>query len=91
MAEGRLLFLAPTNRFVADLVGYANVLRGTVVAPGDGTATVIGTGSSTPLSRWGAGRAGAAVGVIIRPKWSKIATRDVGGEAGGDREAGGAS
>jgi ABC-type Fe3+/spermidine/putrescine transport system ATPase subunit len=94
MADGRLqqysapweLYHEPANRFVADFVGYANVLPGTVVATDRGTATVSVAGSATglrchdPAAR---GREGATVGVMVRPEWFELS------DGGGDSAPGG--
>jgi ABC-type Fe3+/spermidine/putrescine transport system ATPase subunit len=87
MSEGRLqqysapweLYHAPANRFVADFVGYANVLPARVVQGGAGVATVTVAGSSTPLRcQDPAGRAtvGAEVGVMVRPEWFALSDAD---------------
>ncbi|MBA2666438.1 MAG: ABC transporter ATP-binding protein [Trueperaceae bacterium] len=87
MADGRLqqysepweLYHAPANRFVADFVGYANVIPGRVLERGAGTATVLVPGSNTPLrcldpaSR---AAAGADVGVMVRPEWFTLSPAD---------------
>jgi ABC-type Fe3+/spermidine/putrescine transport system ATPase subunit len=85
MSDGRLqqystpwdLYHAPANRFVADFVGYANVLPGRVTTFGDGVATVVleGLAGGRELRCHDpAGRAqrGATVGVMVRPEWFDV-------------------
>jgi ABC-type Fe3+/spermidine/putrescine transport system ATPase subunit len=88
MSDGRLqqystpwdLYFAPANRFVADFVGYANVLPGRVTSADDGWATVAlasvdgnGLRCSDPAGR---ARLGATVGVMVRPEWFTVLESD---------------
>ena len=84
MAEGRLqqysdpwdVYHAPANRFVADFVGYVNVLPGRVTDVGEGTATVslAELGVAGLVCRDPASRAslGSRVGVMVRPEWFEV-------------------
>ncbi len=81
MNEGRLqqysepweVYHAPVNRFVADFVGYANVLPGRVVQAEGGIATValaaLPDGALRCLDPVGRARPGSEVGVMVRPEW----------------------
>jgi ABC-type Fe3+/spermidine/putrescine transport system ATPase subunit len=81
------LYHAPVNRFVADFVGYANVLPGRVVSAEPGTATVAIAAAPGDALRCldpvGRARQGAAVGVMVRPEWFTV------DGAGADAAAGG--
>lgn len=84
MADGRLqqysdpwrLYREPVNRFVADFVGYANVVPGIVHAVDDATTSVAipASGGATLhcLDPAGRARRGANVGIMIRPEWFTV-------------------
>ena len=84
MNEGRLLqysdpwelYHAPVNRFVADFVGYANVLPGRVLSAEGGLASVAIAASPGAALRCldpvGRASAGAEVGVMVRPEWFAV-------------------
>jgi ABC-type Fe3+/spermidine/putrescine transport system ATPase subunit len=75
------LYHAPANRFVADFVGYANMLAATVASIGDGVATVrvdqaVGTGGlvcQDPVAR---AAPGTRVRVMVRPEWFRVLADD---------------
>jgi len=88
MADGQLqqysdpwrLYQAPVNRFVADFVGYANVIPGRVERAADGTAEVaLATRADAPLrclDPAGRAQAGRDVGVMVRPEWFTVTGAD---------------
>jgi ABC-type Fe3+/spermidine/putrescine transport system ATPase subunit len=93
MADGRLqqysdpwtLYHDPANRFVADFVGYANVLPARVSAVGTGDAVVDLPGGDRPLRCLDHGaraRVGGVAGVMVRPEWFEVHP-EAGGNDGG--------
>jgi len=84
MADGRLqqysdpwrLYREPVNRFVADFVGYANVVPGIVdaVDGAEATVAIAASGGATLRCLDPARRAnkGADVGIMIRPEWFTV-------------------
>jgi len=84
MSEGRLqqysdpwtLYQAPVNRFVADFVGYANIVPGTVEHSEHGVATVQlaarGAGNLRCLDPAGRASNGGEVRVMLRPEWFTV-------------------
>jgi ABC-type Fe3+/spermidine/putrescine transport system ATPase subunit len=93
MADGRLqqysdpwtLYHEPANRFVADFVGYANVIPARVSAAGAGEAVVELPGADRPLRCLDHGvraRVGAIAGVMVRPEWFELRPEADAGDAG---------
>ncbi len=102
MSDGRLqqfsdpwtLYHEPANRFVADFVGQANVLRGRCLAS-DGLRCEVELGGQRLLCRdpFSLGQPGQAVSVLVRPEWWTSATlsdEGAGDGAEGDSRAAGA-
>jgi ABC-type Fe3+/spermidine/putrescine transport system ATPase subunit len=88
MADGRLqqysepwtLYRKPVNRFVADFVGYANVIPARVarvdVGPEGTVVEVAGIGPLRVLDPAGRAREGLGVGVMVRPEWFEVSEAD---------------
>jgi ABC-type Fe3+/spermidine/putrescine transport system ATPase subunit len=86
MSDGRLqqysepwtLYREPVNRFVADFVGYANVIPARVRrnAAAGVEVDVVGFGSLRVLDPAGRASEGLEVGVMVRPEWVEVSDAD---------------
>lgn len=88
MSDGRLqqysdpwtLYRKPVNRFVADFVGYANVIPARVqrlnAGEGEVVVEVAGIGSLRVLDLAGRASEGLRVGVMVRPEWFEVSEVD---------------
>jgi iron(III) transport system ATP-binding protein len=76
--SARSLYCAPATRFVAEFIGVANLLQGTLLQPssnGESTVCVrLGDKDTGPIVRClgGARSLGNDVAVLIRPEWFSI-------------------
>jgi spermidine/putrescine ABC transporter ATP-binding subunit len=83
MDAGRLLqvgppmeiYERPTTRFVANFIGDANLLDGTVEALGDGTVTILTGAHLVRAQRAGWEQVGARLTVCVRPERIRVAAR----------------
>ena len=73
MGTPQEIYYHPVNEFVADFIGEANFLRGTMTGRDDGGVTLTVGGSSVRV----AGRDGMEIGkeytVVLRPEAAKLA------------------